>query len=522
MLAARRQLGIIQATGRGVSLPAPVKGWNSRDALADMDPSYAVILTNLVPRNTYCELRDGYTVFASGMSGWVETIMAYAGAATNKLFAASGTVIYDISTGGPAVSAVTSLTNARWQYVNNTTAGGNYLQAVNGADKMRVFDGTSWHKDGDGAPYNVTGVDTSTCIGIGLSQNRIWLVENSSLKAWYLPTGAVGGAATALDLSSFCMRGGYIMAIGTWTMDAGYGMDDMTAFITNKGEVLVYRGSDPSSASTWSLTGRYWMGSPVGRRCTVKYAGDLLIICQDGVQPMSLALQSSRINPRISLTNVIQASMSNAITNYGSNYGWQLLPFPKQNVLFLNVPVTTTGTQQQYVMNTITQSWCNFTGWGAACWELYNDNPYFGGNGYVGQAWNGLSDNSSNISFEGLQAFNYFGSRGINKQFTEMRTVLATSGAPSISSKVAIDFDLTVPTSTLTLTQPNYGIWGSSIPQYGYWGQAKWSAGAVVQQIWQGAVGVGKCGAPHIAGSAQGIDFQWMSTDMIVKPGGLI
>lgn len=388
---------------------------------------------------------------------------------------------------------------------------------VNGADKMRTFDGTAWHKDGDGSPYDVSGVNTATCIGIELSHNRVWLTQSNSLKAWYLPVQSIGGTATAFDLSSFCQRGGYLMAIATWTMDAGYGMDDMTVFITSNGEVLVYRGTDPASSTTWSLVGVYWIGSPIGRRCYVKYAGDLLLITRDGVQPMSLALQSSRINPRINLTDKIQQAVSNAVSMYATNYGWQLIPYPDQNMLFLNIPLQESSIQQQYVMNTITRSWCSFTGWNAACWELYKNQPYFGGNGYVGKAWDTQADSGGVINANGFQAFNYFKAPGLIKQFTQCRPVMNASGVPSVSVKLNIDFDNSDPTAAVAFTPSANGIWDTSL-----WDNALWISGPYVQKSWQGANGVGLCAAPHLLAQCQGFDLQWLSTDVLWRPGGVL
>lgn len=517
MLARVRKSPLQQPAARSVSLPAPVGGWNARDALANMAPSDAVTLTNWFPSVTYCQLRYGYTQWSTGITGTVETLMAYNSGTASKLFAAAGSRIYDVTSTGTASSSVTGLTNGRWQYVNNTTAGGSYIQAVNGADKMRVFDGTSWHKDGDGAPYDVTGVDTATCIGINISHNRVWLVQTGTLKAWYLPTGAIGGAATAFDLSPFCRRGGYLMAMGTWTMDAGYGMDDMTVFVTSQGEILVYRGSDPASSTTWGLIGAYWTGSPIGRRCLVKHEGDLLLITQDGVSPMSLALQSSRINSRVNLTDKIQYAVSVAVSSFSANYGWQMLPFPGENMLIVNVPFQEGTNQQQFVMNTITRAWCNFTGWNASCWELFNDAPYFGGVGYVGKAWNGLSDNGSAIAANGLQAFNYFGNRSSNKLFTNMRPVFYTNGTPSISTKINIDFDLSPPTAAAAFATTAAGTWDSGI-----WDTSLWGDALGINQTWQGANNVGRCGAPHVLANCGGFQLQWMSTDLIYRPGGFL
>jgi hypothetical protein len=210
---------------------------------------------------------------------------------------------------------------------------------VNGADKYHVFDGTTWHTDGDGPPYDITGVDSATLIGVNVFKNRLWFVQTGTLKAWYLPVNSIGGAAASLDMSSLCAQGGYLMAMGTWTLDAGYGVDDYAVFVTSEGEVIVWRMTDPTDANSIYLIGVWSVGSPVGRRCLVKYKGDLLIIVQEGLFPLSVALQSSRLNPRAALTDKIQQAISDSISRYGANYGWQVIPFPKQNMLILNVPV---------------------------------------------------------------------------------------------------------------------------------------------------------------------------------------
>ena len=506
-----------------LTLPAPTLGWNARDALANMNMQDAVVLQNLFPSPTAVQIRNGYTQFFHGFSGQCETLMQYSGAASNQFFAIAGGRIYDATLGGAAGAAsVTGLANSRFQYVNNTTAGGNYIQCVNGSDKMQVYDGSAWHKDGDGVPYNVTGVNTANCIGIGLSHNRVWFIENASLKAWYLPTGAIGGAANPLDLSSFADRGGYLMAMATWTMDAGYGMDDMTAFITSNGEVLVYRGTDPSSSSTWSLIGIYWIGSPVGRRCFIKFAGDCLLITQDGVVSMAAALQSSRVNPKAALSNKIQYAISTAISIYGSNFGWQLMQFPRENMLILNVPVEEGLNQQQYVMSTIKRgngdwAWCNFTGWNANCWELWQDDLYFGSDGFIGKAWDGLDDNGDNISCSGLQAFNSFGNDRIQKRFTMMRPILQSNGTPSILASMNMDFDTSNPSAPLAFTVTPYGVWDT-----GLWDAAIWGTDLSVLKDWQGCTGIGYWAAPNMQFATKGIETQWVNTTVVFEAGGIL
>lgn len=514
-----RNLRSQRARSMSASVPAPVGGWNARDALGAMDEMDAVTMQNYFPGTADVALRNGYANHVTGITGQVETLMAYAGATTNKLFAINaGGSIYDVTTAGVVGAAVVSgLSNGRWQYINVATSGGNFLYAVNGVDSPLLYDGTTWTAITGVSTPAVTGVTTSTLVHINMHKNRVWFVQKNTLKAWYLPSNAVGGAAAALDLSSVAQLGGNLVAMATWTIDAGYGVDDLAAFITDKGEVIVYRGTDVSSANTWALVGVWQMGAPIGRRCFMKYSGDLLIITQDGVVPMSGALQSSRVNPRVAVTDKIQTAMSQSATTYGGNFGWQLAHFAQANQLYLNVPIAEGDSQQQYVMNTITKAWCNFTGWEANCFEIFNDELFFGGNTVVAQAWSGLDDNDANIPGDVLQAFNYFRTPGLLKRMTMMRPTLLTDGTPATFAGVNVDFDTSDTTGSLSFSPTSYGIW-----DVGLWDTAIWGGSAAVQRAWTGANGIGYCFGTRLKSASQGITVRWVATDLVMEKGAVL
>lgn len=494
------------------SLAAPVGGWNARDALGAMDVTDAVSIINWYPSTSELQLRMGYTNFSTGLPDQVESLMAYNGLTTNKLLAGSGTALYDVSAGGAVGAAVkTGLTNVRFQYQNYANTSGNYLYMVNGADSPMYWDGSTFT---DAA---ITGVTKANLIHVNQHKNRLWFVEKNTLKAWYLSTSAIAGAATAFDLSGVAQMGGYLMAMATWTIDGGAGVDDLAVFITSWGEVIVYKGTDPSSANTWALVGIWQIGAPVGRRCFMKFAGDLLIICQDGVYPMSGALQSSRVNPKVALTNKIQYAVSEAVTSYGANFGWQLIQFPKQNQLYLNVPVSEGSSQEQYVMNTITKSWTRFTGWNANCWELFNDHIYFGGDTVVCKAWDTFSDNSTNIDADCLQAFSPMSSPGQIKKFNMIKPYFRTNGSPSIGSSLNVDFDTTDTTSAITFSPTSYAVWGTAV-----WGESVWGGGLRTLQKWQGVSAYGSWSAPRVKTASQGIDVRWVSTTIEYENGGVL
>ena len=84
----RRRL-VQRTTANVASLPAPVGGWNARDALANMAPTDAVYLENMFPSVSNVNLRGGYTKHKTGLPGTVDTLMTYNAGSTIKLFAIS-------------------------------------------------------------------------------------------------------------------------------------------------------------------------------------------------------------------------------------------------------------------------------------------------------------------------------------------------------------------------------------------------------------------------------------------------
>src|SRR4051812_14456590 len=90
-----------QASASVESLPAPVGGWNARDSLANMSPTDAVVLTNLFPTVSSVDLRGGYSNWATGLSGQVQTLLSYEAGATSKLFGVTSTGnLYDVTSQG--------------------------------------------------------------------------------------------------------------------------------------------------------------------------------------------------------------------------------------------------------------------------------------------------------------------------------------------------------------------------------------------------------------------------------------
>ena len=180
----------------------------------------------------------------------------------------------------------------------------------------------------------ITGADSSTFINVNLFKNRLYFTQKDTLACWYLDVNAIAGVANPLYFGGIARNGGYLQAMGTWTLDAGQGADDYAVFVTSMGEVIVYNGTDPTTAATWALKGVWQLGQTFARRCFFKWAGDLLLLTQDGLVPLASALQSSRLDPRINLTDKIFYPISVACSNYYANFGWQINYFASEKCLY--------------------------------------------------------------------------------------------------------------------------------------------------------------------------------------------
>lgn len=428
-------------TSDGASIPAPVGGWDAVSPLANMPPDRAVVLDNWFPQPGYINVRRGHSFHASGMgSGVVDSLLPYNGLtdASSKLFAVTGGSIYDAtSTGAATVSSVTGLSSNRLQYVNFTNASGtHYLWSCSGADSPNMYNGSAWSQPA------ITGITASDIINVNVHKNRLWFILRDSMNAAYLATDAVSGAASKYPLGTIMGKGGYLVAMGTWTHDAGSGPDDFAVFVSSKGQAAVFQGTDPSSSSTWELVGVYDMGSPIGYRCLTKVAGDIALIGVDGVLPFSAARGQDRgAAASVAITANINNAMNTSARSYASNFGWELTPYPKGTMAILNVPIQEGVLQYQYVMNTLTGAWCRFTGMNANCWTVFRDRLFFGGNsGVVFEADIGGMDVGDPIDAQGQTAYNYFRSRGRQKEFKLIQPLVTTDSPTNPAIGLSTDF----------------------------------------------------------------------------------
>lgn len=490
-------------------VPSPIGGWDAISPLAVMEPKYAAAITNWVPRPGWVELRGGYNAWCQGITtSPVETVMAYRApqsGGTQKLFAASGSQIWDVSNQGAAVLAQSGLSSDQFQYVNFTPAGGSsYLLAVNGINPgIYEFNGTSWSN------VSISGTGSGVFIQINIHKRRVWLIPPNSTGIYFLGTDAIAGSGTLLDLGAFMSRGGYLVAMATWTVDGGNGPDDMAVFISSQGQVIIYKGTDPTNANAWALVGVFDMAIPIGRRCFFRLGADVILITQQGLIPLSQALPFDPSASRsVALTNRIQNAILLAAQNYLGNFGWQFISFPQQGLFLLNIPQVQNSTQVQYVQNAQTGAWTQFTGWNANCFEVFNNNLYFGDNkGNVNIAYTAGLDLVSPILADVQCAFNYLDEPGRLKNATMVRPFLVADGTLTPTMQIDVDFGTATVSSPVTILTPAGAIWDTSL-----WDSSIWSLGTAPVINWLSCVGFGTALAlrmiVNLAGGSQSATVQ--------------
>ncbi|NKQ73849.1 hypothetical protein C3Y89_26550 [Rhizobium sp. UPM1132] len=556
---------------------APIGGWRTDVEMADMPKDAAFQLDNFFPEANRVRARYGFLAFATGLGADVKTVIPYSGV-SNRLFAAAGDKIFDVTAGGAVGAAVVSgQSTAHWstqQYTN--PAGQEYLRLVNGLDTPLLFNGTSWTNNylvgtatlatqnvavknvpytlsffGTGSvtlsgayagvlngtgvanrvtltftpvagtltltvagsvtnaqletgavatPYvpstMITGIpDSSLLIAVTAYRSRLWFIEKNSTNVWYLATDAVSGTATVLPVGGNMKYGGTLVAINVWTIPVSTGLQQCLVLMSSEGEVIVYQGSDPSSASNWGLIGTFKLGRPLGTdRCMLSVGADLAIMTTDGIVPITKAVQLDRGATSLgAITAKIGPTWRETVAAIGTtSEEWQLASFPARQMAIVNLP--SSFGPYQYVMNTETGAWCRFVGISASCWATWQDRLFFGSSdGTVYEAEAGASDNGTAIDALMVGAWNRFGD-GLSTKFSKLIGVTAQIGVSTLMyAGISTDYQTKIPTALLSSVENSAAAtWGTAI-----WGVSKFP-GNILARKFASAGAAGAALAPTV------------------------
>lgn len=321
-----------------------------------------------------------------------------------------------------------------------------------------------------GSTITLTGVTTSDLSQVWLFKERLFFVEDGTLSAWYLPVQSIGGSATEIPLGAVFRKGGKLLFGATWSLDSGSGIDDVCLFVTSEGEIAVYEGTDPSSASTWALAGVYDIAAPLNKHAYFKAGGDLAILTEDGIIPVSEALNKDR------------AALQAVAISYPIEDAWKEVvgdtTFPItatlwQSEALLLIGVAPDGnTDQAFVANARTGAWCRYTGWDVRCSAVSDNRLYYGNNaGKVMRAENGGNDDGTQFTATYIPKFQEFGVPN-EKLAIHGGLTFRASGNPVFKMACLSDYEVkSIAAPTPTGQSSGASAWGT-----GVWGTFVWGS----------------------------------------------
>lgn len=496
------------------AVPSPVGGWNTRDSLDAMEVGDAVALDNWFPGLGSCVTRNGSAGYATGLGGSVRTVAEFNALSARKFIAGANARIWDISTAGAGVQLATGFASSDWQWAQfDDASGGPRMGLVNGVDAPQIYNGTAIAA----MTVSGTGLAVASLNGIYVYKGRSYFWDDRTQDFWYSATNALGGVLTRFPLGRVQGTGGNMLAMGALSMDSGEGPQDYAVFVLSSGDVLLYAGSDPGSASDWQIRGRYNMGAPISKRAIEKVGAELMIVTKAGYLPLSSVLRAGRLNEQ-QASGKIRGAALDATAQFGSLSGWDLLHYPRKNQLIVNVP--TASGFSQHVMNTETGAWCRFTGIASQCWGLYNDLAYFGrSDGTVHLYDTGFDDAGTPIQADGQTAWNYLGDRRALKRATGIRTLLRISGGQSAYAVgVGFDFErITLGAQKIIASPAGSATFGSAI-----FGTATFAGDSQTVSRWNSAKGLGYALSSRLAVTSSAQRIEWLSDTYLVERGGVL
>jgi len=439
-------------------LPPPVMGWNTRDAISDMGPLFALELENLFPKSGVVELRNGSRYHSKSIStGDVKTIAALEVAAGSYLISVGSDAKVYNSTAAGAASSIHGALPAFGTSICNVIQFRDrvFIKPNNNTDDV-------YHWTGSGniaaSAFTGPGGDDKALGCIGAYKSRIYFGGWFSNSIWYGGVDAITSTLTEFALDSVFTRGNQVIRfVGPVVRAKQAAEDDLLAIISNRGEILIYQGDYPGS-STWGLVGRYSIPEPCGFRAFFYIGSNLHVLTRIGIISVrDLMSGSNDYFPTISniINDQFLANYTDSVSGYGAsdNYRQTGMVYPRGNYLFANCYNGTSTIQ--FVQNLETKAWCKFSGQNAFCWAMMGERLYFGStDGRVMKADEGYYDEDPanegavlSRTVKMRQAYNYFDQPEVTKQFTGARPIVYQSEGLDLTLDMNTDYEDTTVTN---------------------------------------------------------------------------
>lgn len=519
------------------SMPAPVGGLNVCDPINLMPKADAIDLVNWIAQQYGVRSRKGFKEWAINFPLEVRTIMEYAPAraavADYKMFAVTDGNIYDISSAtlAPPVSLALPGTDlyGRFSWTNMSNLAGSFLLCCSNSGGYRIYNALGgWVPITMGAgPNQISGINPDNFCFVTNWKGRAWFIEKGTTRAWYTAPNSITGAVSSFDFGPLMKKGGVLSFIASWTIDAGTGVDDYLVIGGENGDILIYKGTDPSTAATFGQVGNWFVGRlPVGQRCFVQYGGDLMILSSNGIQPLSYVTRGGQSLFRVSSVDYlkkVQPLFSDLLAGTIDQYGWEICMSIDENLIILQQP-TNTSVYEQYALYTNQNTWSKFSGMPMTSMFAGAFGFFFAtADGRVCQGLTGYFDDvqygetvGSGIRGTIQPSYSYFSAPGENKQWHMIRPTFLAVDRPAVTVTMLADFQQGVVPSYPVYSSGSGATWDISL-----WDQSYWAGGMKTFATWVGAAALGYAGSAILTTVVLGDTFL-ISLDYTWEPGGVI
>lgn len=372
----------------------------------------------------------------------------------------------------------------------------------------------------------LTGVNPRNLVFGVIWQNRLWCVQRDTAKAWYGGVGAYTGTVTGFVFGGRFRAGGPLMGLYNWTIDGGSGVQNSLVAISQAGDVVIYQGTDPSSSATFGLKGVWSLGAiPVGRKVATDFGGDMLILTNTGIMPLSRLTMGNPVFDRSQYATQKIANLFNTLAStYGKTRGWSLRIHPEDNALIVTVPSAgADAATTQLTMSMATRGWSQYRDLPMTCNEVWQGKLYFGtADGRVCCNTDHMDDvrlasgfTPTPVQWAFLSAFTNLGSQRQKRVGTIAPSIISTTAGVSYDVAARWDYDLTE-LSTVTAGDPGTNVWDTAVWDTAIWGGPYQSSRRV-----RGATGMGVAVAIAMRGTAAA-RVSIAGVDVTYTQGGLL
>lgn len=551
-----------QASVQVLTLPAPVGGVDAKTPLPNMTGEFCIYSYNLTVEEGAVAVRPGYREWALDVEQTSElaigTLIPFTTAGNNRLWAVTNEGIWDVSTynSAPVQELQPNQTGTPlddWTDVSADAGFGTFtaFTADNGDEYMLYADSKNglfernlsvpstplWIRPNlispGGSNPDVKAEDVNFVV---VHKQRIWLVEQNQTYAHYLGIGAISGATTAFYFGSKFKYGGQLVGLFNWTVDGGAGVDDYLVAVGAGGDLIPYKGIDPSQ-DDWQNVGSYYIGKPPrGGRFASEYAGELYLLSSFGVISMSdilkgVDLGDSNNNP-MSLSFRITKLLRADVAARSDSYGWQMGFVASRGDLIIQTPEGGVQRPLQYVLNLALGAWSFWRDVPMTAFAEWNNELFIGAdptslesNVYVMDVSRDnvtitpptLGQNGLDIDFSVLSSFSRLDSPSTYKRVQYVRADFLSVDMPPVTLVTLYDYNISEPSATNSPSDESAlstGIWDVSTWDGALWGQGQYEPS---QTVITGGNNMGRSVAIAMRGSTNqsttfiGWDVSWIT-----------